>query len=119
MFQGIDPEGLDSLADTLETQTVSLRHQTRIALDALYRNQRGGDAAAIGALLSRVEEWGIESSAALRWRTAMIQSGQDARLDIFRLARCLEEAVVAEGITQLPPGHRSFSQPLRETPVGA
>jgi hypothetical protein len=87
MFRGIDPQGLDDLAKTLDMQTRTMRHQTRIALDLLHRNEKNADASGVGSAVGHIENWSLDTTSTLQWRAEAIRSGQDAGLDIFRLAR--------------------------------
>ena len=87
MFRGIDPAGLDTLATTLDRQTSTLRHQAHITLDMLRRHGRNGDADSVGSTVGQIENWSLDTTNTLRWRTQTIRSGQGAGWDVFRVAR--------------------------------
>ncbi len=113
MIRGIDPVGLDGLADRLDVQAGLLRHHTRIALDLLHGNQRGADATRIGALMGRVEDWSLDSSTSLRWRAETIRSGQGAGLDIFRLNRAHFAAEAVFSLRSIEADYRHWSEQRR------
>lgn len=99
MFRGIEPDGLDSLANTVEAEVASVRHESRMAIDLLSRNGRAAAATGIGSAVGGIERWGYDASNNLRWRAAIIRQGQSndhGSLDPVR-ARFATEAVFSLG----------------------
>jgi hypothetical protein len=111
MFRGIDPVGLDRLANTLDTQTGSVRHRTRVALDLLNRNGMNAAAATVGALAGHIENWGAETSATLRWRAATIQT--DAGLDILGLTRARFAAQALFSVDNVDEAYRRWIEQVQ------
>lgn len=108
MFRGINPQGLDGLANTVDTHTYSVRHLTRATLGLLSRNGRDTDAAAIGSAVSRIENWNLDTSATLRWRAETIRSGQGAGPDILAVARARFAAEAVFSIDNVDEAYREW-----------
>lgn len=113
VFRGIDPEGLDALASTLDIQTRSMRNQARTAIELLDRNRKSADAAGIGAMLDRIENWSLDTANTLLWRAETIRSGQDAGLDVFRLARARFAAEAVFSIGTVDEDYRQWVEALQ------
>lgn len=114
MFRGIDPEGLTSLANTVDDKTSSLGLRTRPTLDLLHRNGRPADAAAIGATVGRIEQWGAETGSNLRWRAGAIESGQAAGVDIFAITRARFAAEVVFSLGGIEDAYRRWIEILKD-----
>ena len=113
MFRGIDPEGLTSLANTVDDKTSSLRLRTRPTLELLHRNGRPADAAAIGAAVGRIEQWGAETGSNLRWRAGTIESGQAAALDICATTRAQFAAAAVFSLDGVEDAYRRWVEELQ------
>ncbi len=89
MFRGIDPDGLDDLAAVVVLTTVSMRRQTRTALDVLHQNGRGAEITEIRTTIGRIEAWGADAADTLRWRADIVRTGQDTGLNVGALTRAV------------------------------
>lgn len=108
MFQGIDPDGLNGLATTVEHKTASLRHQSRGVSAILSRNQRSPAVAEISAVVGRAEDWGNDTAATLRWRAETIRGGQGALFDVHALAQAAFAAHAVFSATTIDDSYRAW-----------
>ena len=83
MFVGIDPEGLERLARTLDEVCLRIRHASTVIE---YLTRRNGALQALDSSQAATR-WGEAATAKLRWRAEAIEAGQTSRFNVLALLR--------------------------------
>jgi len=108
VFQGVDPDGLDGLAATIEFKTASLRRHSRVVLDILSRKERSTELAEISASVGRAEEWGNDTAVTMRWRADTVRDGQRARFNVPALIQAAFAANAVFSATTIDEEYRTW-----------